>query len=151
MDPSYWRYANARGSILQFRLNHITITRRQMLKLLGAARAGALLASCKQPAAEPTKAPTATVAQARAATATPAPKAPVTITYVECWFGIPQFGEVIDPVNQTLSEKMQDEGLDITVRSMVLDDHAKVPDPVCHRCRFHDGVRRAVVQDDQLA
>ncbi|NLG27780.1 MAG: hypothetical protein GX557_07690 [Chloroflexi bacterium] len=65
-------------------------TRRDILKMMGLASAGVLLAACKQPAAEATKAPTATTVQKAEATATTAPKAPTTITFVECWFGIPR-------------------------------------------------------------
>ena len=57
-------------------------------------------------------------------TNTPAPKGPVQITFVECWFGIPQFQEVVDPVAEAISQKMQEEGLNIALRCQILDDHA---------------------------
>jgi len=49
--------------------------------------------------------------------------APVTITMVESWFGIPQFKESIDPITQAISAKMQSEGLNIELISMILEDH----------------------------
>ena len=56
-------------------------------------------------------------------TNTPAPEAPVQIMFVESWFGVPQFQASLDPVTDAISKKMQDEGLNIKMRSVVLDDH----------------------------
>ncbi|MBA3944467.1 MAG: hypothetical protein H0X37_07895 [Herpetosiphonaceae bacterium] len=48
----------------------------------------------------------------------------VKITLVESWFGLPQYAESIAPVTKAISEKMQKEGLNIELESLVLDDHA---------------------------
>ena len=56
-------------------------------------------------------------------TARPAAKAPVEITFIECWFGIPQFPKTVDVVAKAISEKMQDEGLNVELRCLILDDH----------------------------
>ena len=63
------------------------------------------------------------VAPAVAGGAAPAQEA-VTITLVESWFGVPQFRESIDPVTAEISKKMQSEGLNVTIQSLLLDDHA---------------------------
>jgi len=52
----------------------------------------------------------------------------VTITVVESWFGVPQYQESVDPVMAAISKKMQDDGLNIEIKSMILSDHdAKYP------------------------
>ncbi len=125
------------------------ISRREMLKLVGLSTAGAVLAACTpQTTAAPTTAPTAvpttasstgataapTAAMATAAAtsttaaATPTAAPPVTITMVESWFAVPQDKTIIDPINKALSQKMQSEGVNIEIQSMVLDDYtAKYP------------------------
>jgi putative aldouronate transport system substrate-binding protein len=67
------------------------------------------------PVTEATKPPEPTTA--------PPPAKVVKITFVESWFGIPQFKEVIDPVTKVISEKMQSEGLPVEIESMILEDH----------------------------
>lgn len=101
------------------------ISRRDMIKMFGIGTAGTILAACASPQATTTQPP------APAATDTTAPKAvptqttskPVTITMVESWFGVPQDKSIIDPVTKAISDKMKSEGLNITIQSMVLDDH----------------------------
>jgi putative aldouronate transport system substrate-binding protein len=118
------------------------LSRREMLRIMGMSAAGIGLAACGG-AASPTAAPQPTaVAQATEATApqatsaaaaatdtvapttAPATGKPVKITMVESWFAVPQYKESIDPVTQAISEKMQSEGVNIEIESMVLDDHA---------------------------
>ncbi len=125
------------------------LTRREMLKLMAAAAAGGVLAACSKateaPLAQPTKAPESAKApdatkvpestkapeatKAPAATNTPEPTAvppkaePIEVKLVECWFGLPQYQDVLDPINDLISEKMQSEGLNIRIKSIVLDDH----------------------------
>ncbi len=107
------------------------LTRRQMLKMLSVGTAGAALVACA-PATTPTAAPADAVAaatKALEATKPPAPtatapkKAPVKVTLVESWFGVPQFSESIDPVTKILSEKAQSEGVAVEITSMILADH----------------------------
>src|SRR5689334_17377455 len=117
------------------------LSRREMLRLMGISAAGVGLAACGAAApSAPTSAPQATSAPAatsapqattapaatEAAQPTTAPSkgAPVKITFVESWFGVPQFKESIDPVTQAISQKAQAEGVNIDLQSMVLDDHA---------------------------
>jgi putative aldouronate transport system substrate-binding protein len=117
------------------------LTRRQMLKLAATMAAGSILAACggqtpaapsaDQPPAAGSAAPTAGAAPsagqptaAASATAPAATGAPVKITLVESWFAVPQFQESIAPVTKALSEKMQKEGLNIELESLILDDHA---------------------------
>src|SRR5688572_26681074 len=89
------------------------LNRRNFLKLAGVTSVGMALAACAAPGGAP----------AGEGGAAPAQQA-VTITLVESWFGIPQFRESLDPVTQAISEKMQSEGLNITIQSLLLDDHA---------------------------
>ena len=112
------------------------VTRRDMLKLVGLGTASIGLAACgtaAPQAPQATEAPSATEATAAteapaateaAPTAAPAQGTPVKITMVESWFGVPQYKESIDPVTQAISQKMQSEGVNIELESMVLDDHA---------------------------
>jgi putative aldouronate transport system substrate-binding protein len=87
------------------------LNRRDFLKLAGVSSVGMALAACAG-APAPSEGGAAPAQQ------------PVTITLVESWFGIPQFRESIDPVTKAISEKMQSEGLNITLQSLLLDDHA---------------------------
>jgi putative aldouronate transport system substrate-binding protein len=115
------------------------LSRREMLRIMGISAAGVGLAACG--AATPTAAPQATTAPeattaatepaAAEATATtaeaapttaPAQGAPVKITMVESWFGIPQYIDSINPVTQAITQKMQSEGVNIEIQSMILDD-----------------------------
>lgn len=92
------------------------LSRRDMLKSMGVASAATLLAACQpaaQPGGQPGDAPSGNAPQGEK----------VVITLVESWFGVPQFKDSIDPVTQAISEKMQSEGLNIELRSMILDDH----------------------------
>lgn len=93
------------------------VTRRDFLKFAGVSTAAMALAACavpgSAPAAEGGSAPSGEV---------------VTITLVESWFGVPQYRESIEPVTAAISEKMQAEGLNIQLQSLVLDQHeAKYP------------------------
>lgn len=105
------------------------ISRRQVLKVVGMGSASAVLAACIPQA--PPAAPAPAVApgtsdaanQQSAPTTAPATGAPVKITFIESWFGVPQFKESIDPVTQALSEKAQAEGLNAEFQSLLLDDH----------------------------
>jgi putative aldouronate transport system substrate-binding protein len=90
-----------------------TLSRRELLKLMGVATAGAALAACAP--AGPAPAGENAAAPGQAVT---------TITLIESWFGVPQYNESIDPVTQAISKKMQDEGLNIEIRSLILEDHA---------------------------
>lgn len=49
-------------------------------------------------------------AKEAAPAAAPANGAPVKLTLVESWFGVPQFKESIDPITKALSEKAQAKG-----------------------------------------
>lgn len=118
-----------------------TLSRRGMLKLIGLTASGSILAACapateapkaadpnaEQPqAAEPTKAEVKAEEPTKVPdpTKAPPPAAPVKITLVESWFGVPQYSETIDPVNQVINDKMKADGVNIEIQSMILDDHA---------------------------
>ncbi|MEZ4866501.1 MAG: substrate-binding domain-containing protein [Caldilineaceae bacterium] len=90
------------------------LTRRTFLKLAGASSTAVALAACAPPSGTP--------ASNEGAAGAPA-AAPITITMVESWFGIPQYKESIDPVTQEISKQMQSEGLNIEIISMILEDH----------------------------
>jgi len=98
------------------------LTRREMLKLIGIGSAGMALAACVPPqAGTPAAAPAAGGAAAVSAE-------PISITLIECWFGVPQFTESLEPITQAISNKMKDEGLNIELHSLILADHgAKYP------------------------
>ncbi len=107
-----------------------TVTRRELLRYMAFGAAGALLAGCAQPTATPKPEPTAVleatqapVAEPTAVPPTAAPAKAVKITLVEAWFGVPQYRESIDPVNAEISKKMQSEGLNVEIQSMILDNH----------------------------
>ena len=89
------------------------MNRRDFLKAAGFSGVGLALAACAAPGAAPA---------ADTSGASPASE-PVVITLVESWFGVPQFRESIEPVTQAISEKMQREGLNIELRSLLLDQH----------------------------
>lgn len=107
------------------------LSRRDMLRLLGLAGAGAL-AGCATPETiietvektvevEVEK----TVEVEKVVTAVPDSDGPKVITYVEsAGFGVPQYRESIDPIAQALSDKMQSEGLDLELQVLLLDDPA---------------------------
>ena len=106
------------------------ISRREMLRLMGITAAGAALASCQAPppaatekTAMETEAPPVEKTEAPEPTKAPVKTEPVRIVMVESWFGVPQMKESLDPVTKVISEKMQSEGLNIMVESMILDDH----------------------------
>ena len=46
----------------------------------------------------------------------PTPGKPITITFVDAWFGVPQFQESVDPVMKAISQKMQAEGVNVVVQ-----------------------------------
>lgn len=89
------------------------LSRRELLKWMGITGAGMALAACA-PAGAP---------QSAAAGEGAPDQAPVLITMVESWFGVPQYKESIDPVTQEISRKMQSEGLNVEIQSMILEDH----------------------------
>jgi putative aldouronate transport system substrate-binding protein len=92
------------------------LTRRSMLQLMGMTTIGAALAAC------------APAAPAGAGEGAAPGSEPVRITMVESWFGLPQFKESIDPVMEAINQKMQSEGLNIEIVSLILEDHeAKYP------------------------
>jgi len=90
-----------------------SLNRRNFLKFAGFSGVGLALAACAAPGSAPA---------GGGAGAAPG-AAGLTITLVESWFGVPQFRESIDPVNEAISKKMQDEGLNVTIQSLLLDDH----------------------------
>jgi putative aldouronate transport system substrate-binding protein len=106
------------------------ISRRELLKVLGVTVPAITLAACQT--AEPEAPAVEEPAVEEPAVEEPAPEAtteppkgePVLITIVESWFGLPQFAESLEPVNQAISAKMQEDGVNVAVRSMILDDHA---------------------------
>ncbi len=107
------------------------MTRREMLRLAALGGAGALLAACT-PAATPTTAPAAAATATPAAAAPAATMAPTTapakgaavkFTNVEAWFGVPQVKESIDPVIQAINSKLQADGVNIEIASLLLDDY----------------------------
>jgi putative aldouronate transport system substrate-binding protein len=88
---------------------------------------GLLLAACAPP---PAAAPSSSSNTAQGdSNAQPAPTSgsvsagPVKITFVESWFGVPQFKESIEPITKALSDKAKAEGLDVEFQSLILDDH----------------------------
>ena len=97
------------------------MTRRDMLKTLSVGTAGVALVACApaapatQAPAEPTKAPEEPKAEeptkAPEPTKEPPKAAPVKITLVESWFGVPQYSESLDPVTQAISSAMQSAGV----------------------------------------
>jgi ABC-type glycerol-3-phosphate transport system substrate-binding protein len=89
------------------------LNRRDFLKMAGVSSVGLALAACAAPGAAPAGDSAAPGA------------APVVITLVESWFGVPQFRESIEPVTQAISAKMQSEGLNVELRSLILDQHAE--------------------------
>ena len=114
-----------------------TLSRREMLRLMGLASAG-VLAGCATPETiietvektvevekivEVEKPVEVEVEVEKVITATPSPDGPKVITYVEsAGFGVPQYRETIDPIAQALSEKMQSEGVNLELRVLLLDD-----------------------------
>ena len=99
------------------------LSRRDMLKVMSVGAAGAALVACA-PAATPTAAPAAGDAtKAPEPTAAPAKKAPIKVTLVESWFGVPQYNESIDPVTTAISAKAQADGVAVEISSMILADH----------------------------
>lgn len=86
-------------------------SRREFLKAAGVGAVGLTLAACAAPGVAPAQ-PGGVPAQQ-----------PVSITLVESWFGVPQFRESIEPITQALSQKMQSEGLNIEISSLLLDQH----------------------------
>lgn len=92
------------------------LNRRDFLKFAGLSGVGIALTACAAPGASQS-------APAAGGASSAPGGAGTTITLVESWFGIPQFRESLDPVNQAISKKMQDDGLNVTIQSLLLDDH----------------------------
>jgi len=86
------------------------MSRRTMLRLSGMTVAATLMAAC--------------AAQAPAgSTAGSAPgAAPIEVSLVECWFGVPQVPETMEAMASVISKRMQDSGLNIEFKSLILDD-----------------------------
>jgi putative aldouronate transport system substrate-binding protein len=110
------------------------LTRREFLRYAGLTSGAVFLAACAPQVApvDPTSPPA--VAATTAPGATPAPTTappavkPIVITHVESWFGVPQYQDIVDPINQMVSELAQSQGINVEIRSMILDDHqAKYP------------------------
>ena len=115
------------------------ISRRNMLRLMGLASAGAL-AGCATPeviteivektvevevekTVEVEVEKTVEVEVEKVVTATPSPDGPKVITYVDsAGFGVPLYRETIDPIAEALSEKMQAEGVNLELQVLLLDD-----------------------------
>lgn len=89
------------------------MNRRDFLKAAGLSTVGLALAACAAPGGAPA---------GEGGDAAPSQQL-VTITLVESWFGVPQYRESIEPVTTAISEKMQSEGLNIEIRSLILDQH----------------------------
>lgn len=113
------------------------ITRRRMLQVLGTGSALTALAACAPAAPKATEAPKAEAPKAEATqaeapvaateapkpTEAPATSAPKLITYVDsAGFGSPPYKEAQDPIAKALSEKMQQEGINLEYRIMLLDN-----------------------------
>jgi putative aldouronate transport system substrate-binding protein len=105
------------------------ISRRDFLRFAGMTSGAVVLVACspKTPTGEQIAAPSATDAIPAPTTAPPAVK-PIVVTHVESWFGVPQYQDVVDPINILVSELAQSQGINVEIRSMILDDHqAKYP------------------------
>jgi putative aldouronate transport system substrate-binding protein len=89
------------------------LNRRDFLKFAGVSSVGLALAACAAPGGAPA---------GGEGGAAPGQQV-VTVTLVESWFGVPQYRESIEPVTAAISEKMQSEGLNIELQSLVLDQH----------------------------
>ncbi len=113
------------------------LTRREMLRLLGLAGAGALVGCATPQTIVETVEQTVEVERVveverevqveieKVVTAVPGPDGPKVITYVEsAGFGVPQYRETIAPIAAALSEKMQSEGINLELRVLLLDDPA---------------------------
>jgi putative aldouronate transport system substrate-binding protein len=111
------------------------LTRREMLRLLGLAGAGALVGCATPQTIIETVEKTVTVEKVvevekevqveieKVVTAVPGPDGPKVITYVEsAGFGVPQYRETIAPIAAALSQKMQSEGVNLELRVLLLDD-----------------------------
>ena len=100
------------------------MTRREMLKQMAVATAGAVLAACArktEPPPEATKPPQATATPAPTATPVP-PKEPVKISMVEMFWGVPQDKAILDRTARYLSEMAQADGVNVEFSSILLDD-----------------------------
>jgi hypothetical protein len=102
-----------------------------MLKLMGISAAGAFLASCT-PQAQPTEEATETDASDEKTQPEPTDEPemgdPVTVTFVESWFGVPQFKQSVEPITEEVTRRLQADGINVEFQSMLLDDHeAKYP------------------------
>jgi putative aldouronate transport system substrate-binding protein len=87
------------------------MSRRTMLRLSGITAAATWLVAC---AAAAPAGDTADSANAGAA--------PVEVSLVECWFGVPQVPETMEAMAQVISQRMQDSGQNIEFKSLILDD-----------------------------
>jgi hypothetical protein len=106
------------------------LSRRDMLKLMGLGAAGTVLAACG-PKTTATPEPTSGAGETEepaAPTDEPVKSEPVVVTFVESWFGVPQFVESIKPVTEAITAELQNAGINVEFRTMLLDDHeAKYP------------------------
>jgi putative aldouronate transport system substrate-binding protein len=106
------------------------LSRREMLKLMGLTTAGAFLAACGG-TPEATEMPAdggGDTGDEVEPTEEPGMGDPVVVTFVESWFGVPQFSASIEPITREISTRLQSDGINVEFQSMVLDDHsAKYP------------------------
>jgi putative aldouronate transport system substrate-binding protein len=99
------------------------LSRRDMLKVTGITISAGILTACGGAETPSVEEPAVEEPAAEEPAAEPPATEPVLITMVESWFGMPQFQDVLEPVNKELSAKMQAEGVPVEIRSMILDDH----------------------------
>lgn len=99
------------------------LSRRDMLKVTGITLSAGILTACGGTETPVEEEPAVEEPAAEEPAAEPPKAEPVLITMVESWFGMPQFQEVLEPVNKEISARMQAEGVPVEVRSMILDDH----------------------------
>jgi putative aldouronate transport system substrate-binding protein len=116
------------------------LTRRDLLKWSGLASVGALIAACRPQVVEKevTKVVTEVVKETVIVEGTPqvvekevtrivevakAAERPILITFCDSQaFGAPHFHSTIDPIAKAISDKMQDEGLNIQLQVLIMDD-----------------------------
>jgi putative aldouronate transport system substrate-binding protein len=103
-------------------------SRREFLRFAGMTSGAVVLAACSPPVSTGEQAPVLATDAPSASTTAPPPPKPVVVTHVESWFGVPQYQDVVDPMNKIISELAQSQGINVEFRSMILDDHqAKYP------------------------
>jgi len=97
-------------------------TRRELLKLSGLTGIAAIVAACVPKVVEVEKEVTRVVEKVVKVTEE-APEKTVLITFCDSQaFGAPHYYSTIDPIAKAMSDKMQDEGLNINLRVLIMDD-----------------------------